>query len=219
MKRNVKKPGLQCKRAARWSAFTLIELLISLSILSIVTVIAYTSFVSVRRIVEVHQRNEEMMREVRRFLEKLDVEVSGAVYAKTDEQTLLLSRRLDLGVAWVNNLTFTTLAPQQWLEIGRRGEIIRVEYEVTQNEENTDLFTVKKKLYLHTMMPPESLEPVEYTIRDDFSSFMLRFKSNGKWFDTWDTKKMDRLPDGIELTFSLGDKKYREFFNVFMSEM
>ena len=199
-------------------AFTLLELLISLSILSVIGVLSYTSFVSVRRIVDVNRRNEEAIRNLRGFLDRLDVELSSAIYVRRAKQTLFISKRLEIGGKHTNNLIFTTISPQRYFEIGRREEIIRIEYEVTQNEENSDLFVVTKRIYFHLLMEESVQEPFEFTIREDFSSFIFRFQKNGKWYDSWDTEKMDLLPESVELTFTLGGKSFREYFNVYISE-
>jgi type II secretion system protein J len=199
-------------------AFTLLELLISLSILSVIGVLSYTSFVSVRRIVDVNRRNEEAMRNLRGFLDRLDVELSSAIYVRRAKQTLFISKRLEIGGKHTNNLIFTTISPQRYFEIGRREEIIKIEYEVTQNEENSDLFVVTKRIYFHLLTEESVQEPFEFTIREDFSSFIFRFQKNGKWYDSWDTEKMDLLPESVELTFTLGGKSFREYFNVYISE-
>lgn len=203
---------------SRFRAFTLLELMISLSILSVIAALSYTSFVSVRKVVEVNRRNEDILRSIRWFQEKLDVEISGAIYVRRAEQTLFVSERKDYLGKKVNNLTFTTLSPQSYLEIGTRGEILKVVYEVEQNKDNNELLVVTKKVFYNLLSPEFRQEPVEYVIRPDFGSFTLRFYKGGKWYDSWDTEEMDLLPEGIELLFSIDGKQYREFFNVYISE-
>jgi len=203
----------------RLKGFTLVELLISLAILSIIAVVSYTTFVSVKKASEIHRQNDEMLRELRSFLERLDVELTGAVYIRNDKSTLFVSKRKEVGSHTASDLLFTTISPRTFLEPGNRSEIIRIEYELARNTENEDYITLSKRIYQNTLLEPESVEPYEYTVRSDFTSFLLRFRSAGKWFDSWDTEKMDGLPDGIELTFTIGERKFREYFNVFISEM
>jgi len=203
----------------RLKGFTLVELLISLAILSIIAGVSYTTFISVKKASEIHRQNDEMLRELRSFLERLDVELSGAVYIRNDKSTLFVSKREEVGSHTASDLLFTTISPRTFLEPGNRSEIIRIEYELARNTENEDYITLRKRIYQNTLQEPESVEPYEYTVRSDFTSFLLRFRSAGKWFDTWDTEKMNGLPDGIELTFTIGERKFREYFNVFISEM
>ena len=126
-------------------AFTLFELLIAIAILSIIAFLSTSSLLSMRRIVDVNRENEEVLRNTRSFLDRLDVEISGAVLAGRAEETLFVSKRTDIMGENVNSLVFTTIAPQQYLEIGKRDEIIKVEYDVKENEENPDLLVVTKK--------------------------------------------------------------------------
>ncbi len=200
-------------------AFTLVEFLIALAILSIIAAVSYTSFISVRKTVDVGRRNNELMREMRAFLERLDVELSGSLYIKGDSGTLFLSKREDLGQQSASSLVFTTLMPQSPFELGKRGEVVRIEYEVAQSEVAEDLIVLKKRIYLYSLPPRESDEPLEFIISEEFSTFLLRFKSTERWLDTWDTQTRNELPESVELVFSLGGRKYREFFNVYISEM
>lgn len=213
--RGGKSPGV----SPRFGGFTLIELLIALTILSIIAAVSYTSFVSVRKTMDVGAKNIEVMREVRNFLERLDVELSGALYVRRDEATLFVSKRQEVGQQTASSLAFTTIMPQSFLEVGKRGEVIRVEYEVSQNDQNSDFLVLKKKLYLLSLPPRDYDEPVEFIVGEDFSTFLLRFKSGGQWFETWDTETREELPDSVELVFATGGKSYRETFNVYISEM
>ena len=74
-------------------------------------------------------------------------------------------------------------------------------------------------MYYHILTSDREQEPIVYDIGNDFTSFMLRFYRQGKWHDSWDSKITSQLPERVELTFSLGGTKYREFFNVYISEM
>ena len=204
---------------SKLKGFTLVELLVSLAVLSVLAAVSFTTFASVKRASEIHRKNDEMLRELRSFLARLDVEVSGAVFVKSDKNTLMVSKRKELGTNTTSDLIFTTISPRTFLEPGNRSEIIRVEYETEENGDNKDFIVLKKKIYLNTLLPPESAEPFVYVVRSDFTSFLLRFHSAGKWFDSWDSEKMNGFPDSIELIFSIGGRKFRELFNVYISEM
>ena len=200
-------------------AFTLIEFLIALAILSIIAAVSFTSFVSVRRTIDMGRRNNELMREIRAFVERLDVELSGSLYIKGDSGTIFVSKREDLGQQRASSIIFTTIMPQTPFELGKRGEVVRVEYEVSPSEAGDQYIALRKRIYLYSLPPREFDEPVEFIVGEEFTSFLFRFKSDGRWFESWDTQSQDELPESIELVFSLGGRKYREFFNVHISEM
>jgi len=216
----------------RCRGFTIIELLIALSILSVIAAAAVASFSSVNRIVDLQKRNDETVRDMRAFVERLDREINGAVYIERDRGTLFFSQRKDTTTGETNGLLFTTILPQEYLELGTRGEIVAIQYIVEQNESDSGLLVLKKRTLYNvlgkdfrgstagerTLPVPSGYGISEYIIRDDFSVFQLRFYSGGKWHTSWDSEKMDGLPESVELTFSLGERKYREIFNVFISE-
>lgn len=234
----------------RCRGFTIIELLIALSILSVIAAAAVVSFSSVNRVVDLQKKNDEKVRDVRVLLERLDREISGAVYIERDRGTLFVSQRKDTAAGRANGLLFTTVLPQDYLELGTRGEIVAIQYLVEPNESAGELLVLKKRTLYNvlgrdfrgstvgertlpepafpseTAFPSEPAFPSEtyrdgvseYVIRNDFTVFQLRFYGDGKWHESWDSEKMNGLPDSVELIFSLGDRKYREIFNVFISE-
>ncbi|UCB44276.1 MAG: prepilin-type N-terminal cleavage/methylation domain-containing protein [Spirochaetota bacterium] len=215
-----------------FKGFTLIELLIAITIVSVIAAACVVSFTSINRVVDLHRRNDEMLRDLRGFLESADVEISSAFYVRDDKRTIFFSQRREIGDREVNNLMFTTVHPQHYLELGLRGEIINVQYIVESNEDNPGLLTLRKRILFNTFSNEvqtlsfeseyasliENGAMAEYVIRDDFTLFQLRFYSEGKWHDSWDSRKQNQLPESIELIFSLGGKKYREMFNIFISE-
>jgi type II secretion system protein J len=199
-------------------AFTLLELLISLSILAVIAALSYTSFVSVRKIVDIRRRSDETLRSIRLFVEQLDMELSSAIYVRKADETLFRSERSEIDGTDVSSLVFTTISPQNIYDIGMREEVIRVEYEVVRNEDDRGRLVLQKNVYPFILQAENLQEPVGYSISDELTSFLLRFYKDGSWFESWDSEKMDRLPDGVELTFSLGGRLYREYFNVHISE-
>jgi len=205
------------KRLKRLRAFTMVELLVSLSILSVIAALSVTSFRSLSRIVDLNKQQEEALRDIRWFLNRLDLELCGAIYVRRANQTLFVSRRKQTGGKEANELVFTTIMPQDYLEIGRRGEVIKVEYDISEGDNGNNTICLTKKLYLNIHSSEE--KPVEYIIREDLTFFQMRFLSQGKWYESWDTEKMDRLPDGVELVFTVGKKSFRTYFNLFVSEI
>jgi len=216
----------------RCKGFTVIELLIALSILSVIAAAAVVSFSSVNRVVDLQKKNDEKVRDMRALLERLDREISGAVYIERDRGTLFVSQRRDTAAGRANGLLFTTVLPQDYLELGTRGEIVAIQYLVEPNESARELLVLKKRTLYNvlgrdfrgstvgerTLPAPGEYGVSEYVIRDDFTVFQLRFYGDGKWYESWDSEKMNGLPDSVELIFSLGDRKYREIFNVFISK-
>jgi type II secretion system protein J len=213
-------------KAARLSAFTLVELLASLAILAVIASLSFGSFQSIQRIVDMNRRNERAQRGVRALVDRLDEELAGAVYVRASGETLFLSEREDIDGKNANTLSFTTLMPQRYLEVGERDEIVKVEYLVERNGEREGLLVVKKRIHTRLLSPypdreqepgPES-GVAEFLIRDDFTAFSMRFYDGGRWLDSWDSRRANQIPDGVELFFSLGETTFRAYFNVFVQE-
>jgi type II secretion system protein J len=198
--------------------FTLIEFLIALAILSVIAAVSFTSFVSVRRTVDIGRRNNERMREIRTFLERLDAELSGVIFIKNDEGTPFTTEQGELGSLETSSLSFAAIVPQSLFEVGRRGEVMRIEYSVSPNEFNKELLVVRKKIHFLSLPPGSNDEPVEFIIGEEFTNFLFRFKSEGRWLEAWNSDTRQGLPESIELVFSLGGRTYREVFNVYISE-
>jgi type II secretion system protein J len=203
-------------RMSRLSAFTLIELLTALAILTVISGLGVISFSSIRRSSEAGARAEERSREVRSFLNRLDVELSGAVQRRDEESTFFSSSREPVGAAETSTLSFATISPQVPYELIERGEVIRVEYLVRQHESG-DLVLVKRLwLNIHAVGSPD---PVEFPVIDEVDSFLLRFSKGNTWHDDWNPESMGGLPESVELTFEAGGRSYRERFNLYMAEL
>jgi len=200
----------------RVKVFTLVEFLISLSIISVIASLSAGSFRSLSRIYDLNKEQEETLRDIRWFLDRLDMELCGTIYVRRMDQTLFVSRRKEIGSVETSDLSFTTVMPQDYLEIGRRGEVVKVEYIISMGVGEKNKLCLTKKLYFNIYSSEE--KPQEYMIGEDFSSFMMRFLSQGKWYEKWDTDEMDRLPDGVELIFTVGEKRFKTYFNLFISE-
>jgi len=207
-------------------AFTLVELLVSLAILAVISSLSFSSFQSISRVVDVNRENERAQRSVRGFIDRLDEELAGAIFVRTSDETLFVSKRQEIGGKNINSLAFTTIMPQRYLEVGERDEIVKVEYRVERSEKDEKLLVVSKLIYTRLLSPYPEREPepgpdtgvAEFLVRDDFTDFTMRFSKGGKWYDSWDSKQMNLIPDGVELVFSLGGKTFREYFNIFINE-
>ena len=99
-----------------------------------------------------------------------------------------------------------------------RGEIIRVAYAVERNPDD-DLLTLTKRVWLNTFAVEGHDEPVELTVRGDFSAFDLRFEKGGRWFDDWESDDMGGLPRGVELRFTVGGREYFQRFDLYVAEL
>ncbi|MFW6180519.1 MAG: type II secretion system protein GspJ [Spirochaetota bacterium] len=202
----------------RLPAFTLVELLVALAVLSVIAGLSVTVFASVRRAAERSGEGERLVRETRVFLDRLDAELSAAVYHPEIERTGFSSRRVTAGREDASTLSFATISPQSPYELVRRGEIIRVTYEA-EHDPRTGMMTLTRKVQLNTFTLEGQASPVELTVRDDVSSFKIRFENNGRWFDDWDSEVRRGLPDAVELEVTVGGRGYIQRFTPQVAEL
>jgi len=202
-------------------SFTLIELLIALSVLSIIAYLSASSFISIRKMTEWNKKNTEIKKGIYSFIDSLDNELSSIIFISSNKRTRLRSRRVeDIGVK-NNDLRFCYIEPISYYELNKRDEVVEVEYKVEYEEDSENKYRIDKKLWYLARNPDkwEDREPdIKYTILENIDFFMLRFYLKGKWYNNWDTEKMHKLPDMIEVSFSVSGKEYKECFNVNISE-
>ena len=203
-------------------AFTLVELLIALSILSIIAYLTASSFVSIRKATEWNSKNRDLRRGIMSVISNFDNELSSVIHISSNKRTLFKSKRRDLVDIKLNDLKFCYIDPVSYYELIKRDELVEVEYKIEQNENKEGKYQLRKKIWYLSTNPekPEDRNPdADYILLDELDFFMMRFYLKGKWYDDWDTEKMNELPDMIELDFSTNGKEYREFFNVYISEL
>lgn len=202
-------------------SFTLVELLIALSILSIITYMSASSFVSIRKATEWSGQNAEIRKKVYTLVDNLNNELSSVIYISSNRRTTFKSVRTNEAGVEINNLRFCFISPISFYELAKRDELVEVEYTVKQDEKSVNKYMVNKRIWYYARFPdkPEQRDPdASYTLITNVDFFRLRFYSRGKWYDSWDTDKIKDIPEMIELDFSLNSKEYREYFNVYISK-
>jgi len=202
----------------RQPAFTLIEMLVALAVLSVIAGLSVTVFASVRRAAESSREGERLVREARVFLDRLDAELAAVVYHPDVERTGFSSRRVAAGREDASTLSFATISPQGPWELVRRGEIIWVVKEL-ERDPGSGLMTLTRKVQLNTFTLEGRDRPVELKVRDDVDSFRMRFEKNGRWFDEWDSDLRGGLPDGMELSVTVGGRDYVQLFSPQVAEL
>ena len=206
---------------SKFRSFTLVELLIALSILSIIAYLSASSFISIRRATEWNSQNVETRRAVDNLIDTLDNELASALYISSNKRTLFRSNRTENAGIKINDLRFSYIDPISFYELNKRDEVVEVEYEVEKDGGIENKYRIDKRIWYFAMHPdrPEERNPdARDTVLENVDFFTMRFYSKGKWYDSWDTEKMRELPDMVELDLSVNGKEYREYFNVCISE-
>jgi len=179
------------------SAFTLIEVLISLALLTIVLGAIYSSFFSVQRALERFDSISLKYHEARTSLDIMRREIESALIKNPsieDEEKAkagFIIKDRDIFGKNTSSLDLTAFS--------FRGNSLNVmSYYVTEND--GELTLMKREA-------PGIAGPKEFTVEiiENINSFSVETLFNNKWVKTWDAAETGKLPDVVRLSIEFDD--------------
>jgi general secretion pathway protein J len=171
------------------NGFTLLEVLIAVTIISIVLVAIYSTFILSHRAVEGMDESLLKNQESRKAIDILKRELDATVYRGDNALTFLKIQDRDIYGKQAAQLTFTTFSP---LLPG----LSKISYYIEEKDGTLSLF---KKV-----SSPYSSEDVEgIDIIEGLESFTVEAQYNGSWVKTWDTDINKNIPDEIRISLSI----------------
>jgi prepilin-type N-terminal cleavage/methylation domain-containing protein len=183
--------GSSSKWGQRGGGFTLVEVLISVAILSIVLAAIYSTFFLAHKAIEGMDESMVKLQESRRALDILKCELDSA-YVTSDENTFFKMSDRDIFGKGASQLAFTTFSTL-------RPGLSRISYYVEEKGGKLNLF---KKVE----SPYATGETRGFAIIDDLSGFTLEAKYNDTWVRTWDTGINRSRPPEIRISLSMAIK-------------
>lgn len=168
---------------------TLIEILVAITILSIILLSVYGTFFSVNMAVESTDTVMERYRAVRVFLDLMRREIQGAYLntASRDNGTFLTLKDRDIYGRKMSEFGFTAFAPYG-------PGLYALQYEV--DTENNELY--KKAISFVKIEDAPRMEVLE-----NVDEFEVEVKSGGRWIGTYDAVLLRRLPDVVKIRVTL----------------
>jgi general secretion pathway protein J len=179
------------------SAFTLIEILIALALLTIVLGAVYSSFFSVQRALDRFDDVSLKYHEARTALDIMRREIEGAIVKnpRSDDKNrvtsgFVIKDRDILGIS-ASSLELTSYS-------FRGNSLITVSYSVTMKD---------GKLSLVKYESPPAFQEKGYLldIMEGISGFTVETFFNNTWVKTWDTAMTGRLPEIVRLSIEFDD--------------
>lgn len=179
------------------SAFTLIEVLISLTLLTVVLGAVYSSFFSVQRALERFDSISLKYHEARTSLDIMRREIESALIKNPsveDEEKAkagFIIKDRDIFGKNTSSLDLTAFS--------FRGNSLNViSYYVVEN--NGELILTKKEA-------PGIAGPKEFTVDiiENIKSFTVETLFNNKWVKTWDAAETGKLPEVVRLSIEFDD--------------
>ncbi|HEX5773368.1 MAG TPA: type II secretion system protein GspJ [Geomobilimonas sp.] len=194
--------GHDKRRQNRDTGFTLLELLVALSLLVILSTALYGTFFAVTRGRDAATGGMETRRELRTTLDQIRRELTGAFIrgpATPGEKplaTFVVEDRDSFGRP-ASNLTFTTFAPPRSDNLPTSDQVT-VRYGVEEKEKRLELTREARDRYL-------TGPPLPYPQMEEVEGFLVECYDGAKWIRNWNTTPglNAGLPKAIRVTIQL----------------
>lgn len=178
----------------RTAGFTLIEVLVSLTLLSVVLGAVYTTFFSVNRAIERFDNISLKYHETRTSLDMMRREIEGSFFTMDESakgKTVFKLTDRDLFGKSTSSLELTCFSFKGYSSN-------RVSYTVRKTDDRLDLIKTEA---------PAGLDAEGYTIEiiEGIEGFSAEVLFNNKWVKTWDTAETDKLPEEVRITIEFND--------------
>ncbi len=169
--------------------FTLIEVLIAVTILSIVLAAIYSTFFLSHRAIEGMDESLLKLQESRKAIDILRRELDSVYYRLDEGNTFLKILDKDIYGKQAAKLTFTTFSTL-------RSGLSRISYYIEDKDGKLNLFKKVGSPY-----SKEETEGVD--IIEDLEEFTVEVKYNDRWVKTWDTDITRGMPGEIRICLSM----------------
>ena len=181
---------------SRNSGFTLLEVLISVSLLAILSAALYGSYFGVIRARERASAGMESRRELGATLDLIRREVSSALFNRADKRLRFIVEDRDNFGSPSSTLELTTLAPPD-LNSRRESGIAVVTYRMVEKNKKRTLTRRERDLFSE-----ESALPA-YPQMEEISSILVECYDGSKWVKSWDTAINGALPESVKVTVTV----------------
>jgi general secretion pathway protein J len=174
----------------RSAGFTLLEILVSVAILSIILTAVYSTFFLAQRAVDGIDESLVKLQEARRALDILRCELDASFFKAADADTFLVIKDRDFYGKSASQLTFTTFSAV-------RPGLSKVSYYIEEHDGRLDLF---KKIE-PPQRPQGEAEGVEMI--ENMDGFSIEAKYQDQWVKTWDTDVNKGVPEEIRINLGV----------------
>lgn len=175
--------------------FTLLELLIALSLLAILAAALYGTFFSLTKGREAATVAMEKRREIASTMDLLRREISGSLYRSSDIRFRFVVEDRDSFGRPASNLDFTafTVPREDRGPFSDQAEII-----YRSLEKDGKLLLAREEKDLYTLSTP-----VPYPQLSEMEGFLVECYDGSKWVRSWDTSLNGKLPKAVRITLAI----------------
>ena len=193
--------GCQQRESRHTTGFTLLEVLIAASILSIVAVILHGSFSTVLNSVERVRNEQELLRIADSLVSHFEKNISGAYLPPRSvarQDASFVGYNQDVGGRAVDGLTFVTTAPRM-AGGALPGDTKQVTYALEEVDTDIYLFTVyeQPRLLLARSGLDQGAASPAASWSVPMASLDFKYSDGAQLYDLWNSAEMGRLPNAV----------------------
>jgi prepilin-type N-terminal cleavage/methylation domain-containing protein len=202
------RPSLSIRRS---KGFTLLEVLISVAIMSGIVAVIYTTFFTAGRNVEQAETIRDTTDLVHTLVSKLSSDianayVNGGMNYPDAPLTIFLGKKVEsqagLQKSRYDEIYLTTLT--NWRKLGsKETDLWEVGYYFKEKPDGTGYVMMRREKRELSKDVPAREGGVEYVMTDRVKSLQLRYKTGTTWSDEWNNTT--GLPKIVEITLLLDD--------------
>lgn len=169
--------------------FTLLEILVSLALLSVVLTAVYHTFFLAQRAIDGMDESVVKLQEARKALDILTCELDSVFFEGSDKSTFLRIKDRDSYGRTATEVTFTTFS-------ALRPGLSEISYTVEERDGRLFLFKSIDPL-IPTEKKKEKIDLIE-----NLEAFSVEARYNDRWVRTWDTDVAGDTPGEIRVSVS-----------------
>jgi len=178
----------------RQSGFTLLELLLALTLLVVLSGTLYSSYFTLIKGRDSAEEGMEARRELRTTLDLIRRQLSSLLFRNNDKRFRFVVEDRDMYGKPSSTLTFTAIAPPY--EGEAVSDQIDVSYRVLEREGKMILASQAKDLRLID-------EALRYPQMEQLEGFLVECFNGEKWVKSWDTAINLNLPKAVRVTVTV----------------
>jgi general secretion pathway protein J len=175
--------------------FTLLELLIALSITAVLLTALYNTFFSVLKAGDVVEKNLDKYLEAGRFLDRFEQEINAVYYKTTNPKSIFTGEKRRL----TSEVSFTTFTHSILKEGMPTSDLSAVRYFIDEEKEGDVIYKEIWNPYIGKKFKVEVLKGVK--------GFDVSFLNGKDWALAWDSSLEKRLPEAIKVSIAIEDGK------------
>jgi len=191
-------------KESRINGFTLLEILISIAILSVVLTALYNTFFLSHKALAAVDGTLLKLQESRAFVDILKREIESVIYSRDNSYTVFRMDDRDYYGHQASRLTMSSLSP---LTNG----MAKINY---TTEERDGRLIITKEIKSAFLQPDlyQKTQSNKIDMIEDVQSFTVECKYGNRWVKTWDSALTKNVPNEIRIlvTFYISNKETRD---------